>query len=173
MTQSRTDLIASVAVILTGIFFLTLARQIETSGYQTAAEALVGPAMVPTIIAALLIGLGALELGAVLLRHRSGKLSVKTAVANPDGDEFSEITVEVMVRIIATVCIGFAYVWLLSATGYIISTAITLAALLVLFGTRSVVKVALITLGGAAVYYGVFIWLMGVYSPVGWLVHLG
>ena len=40
MAQSRTDLIASVAVILTGCFFLYLARQIEVSGYQTAAEAL-------------------------------------------------------------------------------------------------------------------------------------
>ncbi len=171
MTQSRTDLIASVAVILTGIFFLTLARQIETSVYQTAAEALVGPAMAPTIIAALLIGLGALELGAALLRHRSGKLSAQDA--DTDNDEFSEITVEVMVRLIATVCIGIAYVWLLSATGYVISTAIALGALLFLFGTRSIVKVALITIGGTAVYYGVFIWLMGVYSPVGWLVHLG
>ena len=167
MTQFRTDLIASIAVILTGFFFLILASQIETSGYQTAAEALVGPAMAPTIISTLLIGLGALELSAVLLRHWSGKLSAQ------DNDEFSEITVDVMVRLIATVCIGVAYVWILSATGYIISTAITLAALLFLFGTRSVVKVALITIGGTAVYYGVFIWLMGVYSPVGWLVHLG
>ena len=173
MAQSRTDLIASVAVILTGVFFLTLARQIETSGYQTAAEALVGPAMAPTIIAALLIGLGALEMGAVLLRHRSGKLSAQTADTDTDSDEFPEISAEVMVRIIATVCIGFAYVWLLSATGYIISTAITLVALLFLFGTRSVVKLALITLGGTAIYYGVFIWLMGIYSPVGWLIHLG
>ena len=173
MAQSRTDLIASVAVILTGIFFLTLARQIETSVNQTAAEALVGPAMAPTIIAALLIGLGVLELGAVLLRHRSGKHLVETADTGSDDNEFSEITVEVMVRLIATACIGVAYVWLLSATGYIISTAITLVALLFLFGTRSAVKVALITLGGTAVYYGVFIWLMGVYSPVGWLVHLG
>ena len=173
MRQSSIDLVASVAVMLVGIFFLILARQIETSVFQTAAEALVGPAMVPTIIAALLIGLGALALGTVLLRRRSGEPLLEMPDPSPNGDEFTEITAEVLIRTVITVCIGFAYVWLLSATGYIISTALALAALLILFGTRSAVKIALITVGGTAVYYGVFIWLMGVYSPVGWLIHLG
>ena len=173
MRQSSTDLIAPVAVILVGLWFLILARQIETSVYQTAAEALVGPAMVPTAIAAMLIGLGALDLGLNLFRRRTDDPLPEPAVQGPGGDEFGQFSTEMMIRIVATVCIGFACVWLMSATGYIISTAITLAALLVLFGTRSPVKVSLITIGGAVVYYGIFIWLMGIYSPVGWLVHLG
>jgi hypothetical protein len=173
MRQSSTDLIASVAVILVGIFFLILARQIETSVFQTAAEALVGPAMVPTIVAALLIGLGALELGTILLRRRSDEPLPENPDPSLEGNETTEITAEVLIRIVTTVCIGFAYVWLLSATGYIISSAFALAALLILFGTRSALKITLITVVGTAVYYGVFIWLMGVYSPVGWLIHLG
>ena len=173
MRQSRVDFISAIVVILVGLFFLILARQIKTSGFQTAAEALVGPPMVPLTIASLIIGLGVLELVAIILRHRNNAGEAEKDLADSAASEFSELSIQVIAKLAATLAIGIAYVWLLSATGYLISTAITLAALLALFGTRSVVKVTIIAVVGAAIYYFLFIRLMGIYSPVGWLVNFG
>ena len=75
-------------------------------------------------------------------------------------------------RTLALVVIGFAYIWLFSASGYMIATGITMAVLLVLFGTRNPAKVAIITISGTAVYYLIFIWLIGIYDPPGWLINL-
>lgn len=72
----------------------------------------------------------------------------------------------------AIIAIGFAYIWLFSATGYLIATAIAMALLLVVFGTSSVGKVAVLTIGGTAAYYIIFIRLMGIYDPPGWLINL-
>ena len=168
--QSRTDLAAAVAVMLVGGFFLMLARQIHTPKTQTAAEAMVGPAMVPTLIAALIVALGALEAIAVLMRRKTGAGSVRT-VGEPS--EFAELSLPVVIRLAAVTGIGFAYVWLLSATGYAISTAITLAMLLVLFRSRPSLNLFILVAAGTAVYYYLFIRLMGIYDPNGWLISLG
>ena len=72
----------------------------------------------------------------------------------------------------AVIFIGFAYIWLFSATGYLIATAITMASLLVAFGTCNAGKVVVLTIVGTAAYYTIFIWLMGIYDPPGWLINL-
>lgn len=167
--QSRTDLAAAVAVMLVGAFFLILAGQIHTPRYQTAAEAMVGPAMVPTIIAVLILALGALYAVMVLLRHKSG------AAEQPDGAdvEFVPFTLPVLFRLAAVVAIGFAYVWLLPVVGYVISTGIILAIMLVLFGSRPTISLLAVVIVGTAIYYYLFIKLMGIYLPGGWLIDIG
>ncbi len=169
MTQTRFDFIATFVVIATGVLFLVLAMQIETSGRRTAAEALVGPPMVPIIISSGIIILGMLELLVLFRAQRK----TKAPDLPPSNDEFAPLTWGLAARVFLTAAIGLMYVWLLSATGYLIATVCTLAALLMLFGTRSPVKILLISVIGAAVYYYFFIRLMGVYDPPGWLINLG
>lgn len=169
MKYARTKFITPGTVIFVGLVFLFLARQIATPKFQTAAEALVGPAMVPTVIASLIIALGSLELIGVL---REKDPEGRPSEIADDDEEKSELTLHMIARIVATAIIGFAYIWLLTATGYIISTAITLPTLLVLFGTSSIRKLAIMTIVGTAIYYFVFFRLMGLYDPAGWLINI-
>jgi len=166
MTNHRFDFIVTLAVILLGVLFLVLAFQIDTPSRLSAAEALVGPPMVPIIISLLIITLGLLELAAVFMSVRSNE----TPESTEDSEEFEPFSRALVTRLALTVVIGFAYVWLLGAVGYLIASACALIALLVLFGTRSPVKILLISVIGAALYYFFFIRLMGVYDPAGWLI---
>ena len=171
MNYSLRDIGASVAVGLVGAIFLAMALRIDASGVRTQAEALVGPTMVPVVIASLILVLGALELTASFIRHYRSRTDA--ALQGTESSKYAPLSATLLVRIATIVGIGFAYVWLLGATGYIISTALILPALLVLFGTRSAGKVALMTLSGTAIYYLVFIRLLGLYDPVGWLIYIG
>lgn len=170
MKQSQSDFITAIVVIFIGLLFLILALQIDTPAFQTTAEALVGPSMAPIAIASLILGLGTLELVSTVL---AGSNLGREAETNDNSSEFTTFSVNMVARMMATVGIGFVYIWLLSATGYIISTAIVLGSLLVLFGTHSPGKLALLIFGGTAAYYFIFIQLMGIYSPVGWLLNIG
>lgn len=169
MKYVHTKFLTSGTIIFVGLVFLFLARQIATPKFQTAAEALVGPAMVPTVIASLIISLGGLELIGALRRKDSED---QPSEVTGEDEEKSELTFHVIARITATAVIGFAYIWLLTATGYIISTAITLPTLLVLFGTSSIRKLVMMTVVGTAIYYFVFFRLMGLYDPAGWLINI-
>jgi len=144
---------------------------IEASHYQSAAEAMVGPPLVPTVVSWLIIVLGSLEMAMALFSYK--RSAQPSSSPEYDGHEpaHTVLSVPVIVRIVMTLGIGFAYVWLLSATGYIISTAIVLASLLLLFGTYGIGKITILTLAGTATYYLIFIRLMGVYDPTGWLIN--
>jgi len=169
--QSRTDLAAAIATIAVGGLFLYLARAIRTPKYQSAAEALVGPAMVPVIIALLIIALGVLLAVMVLLRPRRGP--VVPEPADEDPSEFADFSPGALLRLAAVVAIGFAYIWLLGVLGYVLATALVLALMLVLFHNRPSLGMLLVVAGGAAVYYYLFIRLMGLYLPAGWLINIG
>ena len=47
-----------------------------------------------------------------------------------------------------------------------------MAPLLVVFNTRNAGKVAVLTIVGTAAYYIIFIRLMGIYDPPGWLINI-
>ena len=163
MRRSLTDTLAAVVVASVGIVFLLLARQIRTPAHQTAAEALVGPAMVPTIIAWLVIALGVAQL----------VFSLRGTATGGQDEGIGDLSLVGVLRLVAIVVIGFAYVWLIGTVGYAIATAIVLVMLLALFGNRSVVQLVLVSLLGAAIYYFIFIRLMGVYLPAGRWINLG
>ena len=159
MVRDKSEFISAAVVVGLGIFFLLQANSIES--FQ---DALIGPRMVPMQIAGLIIGLGVLQF-AVAWVGRSA--SVDTGDA-----ELSPLSRLVVFRMAAIIALGFAYILLFSATGYLIATAVVLALLLVVFGTRNAGKVAILTIGGAAVYYILFIKLMGIFDPTGWLIDV-
>ncbi|MEN8247120.1 MAG: tripartite tricarboxylate transporter TctB family protein [Thermodesulfobacteriota bacterium] len=172
MARDKAELFTAVVVICLGIFFLLQAYQVET-----VQRALIGPRLVPMEIAGMIIGLGVLQFIVIWVSRAE---NVKDCDSGTSDSETSPTAAGVstlvctapVFRTLAVIVIGFAYIWLFSATGYLIATAITMALLLVLFGTRNPTKVALITIGGTAVYYFIFIWLIGIYDPPGTLINL-
>ena len=167
MAHNKSELFSAIAVICLGIFFLSQAYQVET-----VQRALIGPRLVPMNIAGMIIALGVLQF---IVAWVGGAENVKGCDPGPSP---ADVGVSALVctapvfRTTALVVIGFAYIWLFSASGYLISTGITMALLLVIFGTRNPGKVAMITIGGTAVYYFIFIWLVGIYDPPGKLINL-
>jgi len=167
MTRNKSEFFSAIAVICLGIFFLFQAYQVET-----VQRALIGPRLVPMNIAGMIVGLGILQF---IVAWVGGAENVKGCDSEPSltAAEVSALVCTAPVfRTLALVVIGFAYIWLFSASGYMIATGITMALLLVLFGTRNPAKVAMITVSGTAVYYLIFIWLIGIYDPPGWLINL-
>ena len=166
MARDKAEFLSAAIVVGVGIFSLYLAYSIKT--YQE--EILTGPRLVPMAIAGSGIGLGVLQFAITWVRRvKSGKAGDSTFYGDGKRPALSKPAV---LRMAAIIVIGFAYIWLFSATGYLIATAIAMASLLVVFGTRNVGKVAVLTIGGTAVYYIIFIWLMGIYDPPGWLINL-
>ncbi len=155
----KSELFSAAVVIALGFFCMFHAYSIES--FQIV---LIGPRPVPMTIAGMIIGFGVLQFFvAWVTRVESGKVS--------DGKS-PALSNAAALRMAAIIVVGFAYIWLFSATGYLIATAITMASLLVVFGTRNAGKVAVLTIVGTAVYYTTFIWLMGIYDPPGWLINL-
>lgn len=166
MLHFKSDYLVSVAVTGLGIFFMIQANAIEF--YQD--EALIGPRLVPMVIAGLIIGLGILEF-AVTWMARNDK-DDNGVPGNASESKLFTLSQPAISRMAAIIMLGFAYIWLFGATGYLISTTLVLGALLAVFGNRSVGKLAVLTLVGAAVYYAVFIKLMGIHDPPGWLIDI-
>ena len=164
MTRDKAELLSEAVVIAVGIFALYLAHSIET--YQEVSQ--IGPRLVPLVIAGLGISLGVLQFsGSWIRRLKNGKTGNYTGHGKQP-----TLSKTVVLRMAAIIAIGFAYIWLFSATGYLIATAIAMVSLLLMFGTYNPGKVAMLTIVGTATYYIFFIWLMGIYNPPGWLINL-
>jgi hypothetical protein len=168
MTNDKAELLSAAVVIGVGIFGLYLAYSIESFQEET----LVGPRLVPMTITGLGIGLGILQLALSWMNQIKNDKAGDSTIADANRGKRPALSLKAVLRMAAVIVIGFAYIWLFSATGYLIATAAAMAVLLVLFGTRNGGKVAVLTIGGTTVYYIIFIRLMGIYNPPGWLLNL-
>lgn len=167
MARDKSEFFSAAVVVILGIFCLYLAYSIET--FQ---KVLIGPRPVPMAIAGMIIGLGSLQFVVAWMgRVKNGNAgdSPVSGVGNGKPPALSKTAV---LRMAAIIVVGFAYIWLFAATGYLIATAMAMASLLVVFGTRNAGKVAVLTIVGTALYYIIFIRLMGIYDPAGWLINL-
>ena len=160
MVRDKSEFFSAVVVVGLGIFFLLQAHAIDS--FQ---EDLIGPRLVPMEIAGMIIGLGVLQFVVAWMGRND-------APKSGDDAGLPALSKPAIIRMAAIIAVGFAYLWLFEATGYLIATAIVLALLLVVFGTRSAGKVAVLTVGGATVYYILFIKLMGIFDPPGWLIDI-
>lgn len=64
----------------------------------------------------------------------------------------------------------FAYVWIVEAVGYIVGTALIMAVVLWLFEVRRMVLNAAISVGSALSAQFIFVKMLGMYMPEGWLL---
>lgn len=162
----KDDYIVALAVAAVGGFFFYQASLIEFAD-----DTLVGPRLVPMLTAGMIIGLAALIVAAGHIMSNGRKAETFSVIGEGE-PELAPVTKLALRRMASVIVGGFVYLFLFAAAGYLISTAVVLAALLVIFGNRPPLKVALLTIGGAAVYFFVFIKLMGIHSPPGWLIDL-
>lgn len=168
MVSGKAELLSAAVVVGVGIFSLYLASSIESFEEGI----MVGPRLVPMAIALLGIGLSVLQFIITWVRRVKSSKTADVKFSDSGKGKPSALSMSVVLRMVAIIIIGFAYIWLFSAIGYLIATAITMALLLVVFGTRSPGKVAVLTIFGTAAYYIIFIRLMGIYNPPGWLINL-
>jgi putative tricarboxylic transport membrane protein len=166
MVSNRADFLSAAIVVGLGILCLYLAYSIEV--FQ---KVLIGPRPVPMAIAGMIIALGLLQFVVTWATRAKSRKDSDLPVSGKGNGESPGLSKPAVVRMTALIIIGFAYIWLFAAIGYLLATAIAMAALLVIFGTHSAAKVVLMTAIGTAVYYIIFIRLMGIYNPSGWLIN--
>lgn len=168
MARDKVELVSVAVIVGLGIFYLYLAYSIQS--YQDGL--MVGPRLVPMTIAGLGIGLGVLQFIIARVRRAKSSKAGDPTLSSTDNSNSPALSKIAVFRMTAVILIGFAFIWLFSAAGYLIATAISIAALLVVFGTHNAGKVAVLTVAGTAAYYIIFIQLMGIYAPPGWLINL-
>ncbi len=128
----------------------------------------VGAAGLPRILAVLLAGFGLILVARAVL---AGALNfgrvprpAPVAAAPREGDE----PMAGLPRALAFLAFGAAYVAVLPVLGYLAAIALLIAAVAVFEGARPNWRTGLVALGGALLYWAVFVRLLGVRQPPGW-----
>lgn len=157
-----------ISIVCFGLFCIWQAFQIEISK-----GSVVNARLVPIFIAGMIVVLGVLQIIVALVAGRTKNVKGDdSSLLQKDAESSAALFTPSVLRIILIPVTGFVYIWLFSAIGYLIATTITIAFVLFLFGTRKPGKVAIIAVGGGVSYYFIFIYLIGIYAPPGWLFNL-
>ena len=158
-----------ISIVLFGLFCMWQAFQIETSE-----SSMVGPRLVPVFISVMIVVLGVLQIIVAWAAGRTRNVkSANSSLSHEDAEDSAALRTTAVLRIIIIPVVGFVYIWLFAATGYVIATALIIAFVLFLFGTRKPARIAIIAVGAAVAYYFIFVYLIGIYAPPGWLFSLG
>lgn len=162
--RTKVDLGVAAVTVMVGAFFVYLASSISAND-----DGGVGPEVVPYFLAAGIIGLGILiGVSAMLFNARGAKrtLTPEELAAQEAEDQFGFRDSD-LGRVAAVIFMGGVYIFLFHAVGYFLATLITLALMLVVFGNRKIVTIALLAVVGALIYHYVFMGLMGLHDPAG------
>ncbi|MEQ8707674.1 MAG: tripartite tricarboxylate transporter TctB family protein [Rhodospirillales bacterium] len=167
--RTRIDLGVAVVTLLTGSFFLYQAMGIEP-GYGGSN----GPIMLPMFIAVTMMVLGVLVALSALMNN-AGLPSLKdeaVELADASGDQFGFRDSNLR-RIAAVIGTGIAYLVLFHALGYFLATLMSFVLILLTFGCRNLITLAVTSVIGTIIYQYVFMHLMGLYDPPGALLNFG
>ena len=149
--------------VLSGLILLVIAGLYFAATGQIADSTLadeVGAAGLPRVLSFALAGLGLVLLVRSLIAARSAP--VLEAGGAEDKDEDARLP-----RAIGFLLFGAAYVMVLPVLGYLLSTALLIGAIALFERTERPWAVPVIALGGSALYWAIFVKLLGVNQPVG------
>jgi hypothetical protein len=162
--RTKIDLGVSVVVMAIGGFFAY-----QVSLIETLSENLVGPKAFPYFLSVAMIVLGALVGVAALyfnfVRDNEGNDGDGGAEADAE-DKFGFADSDKK-RVIEVIAMGFVYIWLFHAFGYIIATFISLLLMLLVFRNKKLSTILILSVVGTAAYDYLFMNLMGLYDPPG------
>lgn len=158
--RTKIDLGVSAIAILLGLFFTY-----QVSLIETLSENDIGPSFFPYILSFTMIGLGVL-VGVSALMYNATVKRVTGEAEEGEEEKFGFRDSDIA-RVAAVVAMGFVYIGLFYALGYLISTLLSLMLMLVVFGNRHIGTIVLLSIVGALVYNYVFIGLMGLHDPPG------
>lgn len=128
----------------------------------------VGAAGLPRILAVLLAGFGLVLVARAMLAGalnfgRAPRPVPAAAASSDDREPMAELP-----RALAFLAFGAAYIAVLPVIGYLPAVALLIAAVAVFEGARPSWRTGLVALGGAVLYWAVFVRLLGVRQPPGW-----
>jgi hypothetical protein len=164
--RAKVDLGVAAVTIAVGGFFTY-----QVSLIESLAEDAIGPRMIPYFLSIAIVVLGVL-IGASALYFNASEadgsrdLSVEELAAREAGESFGFRNSD-LAKISAVVVMGFIYIGLFWALGYFISTLLSLALMLLVFGNRAPRTVLILAIAGALAYDYLFMGLMGLYDPAG------
>ncbi|MDH5749823.1 MAG: tripartite tricarboxylate transporter TctB family protein [Rhodospirillales bacterium] len=155
MTAKLRDILVSLGIVSIGVFALFQVGEIENVQREA-----VGPELVPNVVSWLIVIFG------VMMAIQSVLFPSRDKNSRPPMTRDGIIVNAILIGI------GFFYFFLFLAFGYLVSTVIALAAVLYMFGTRRLSRLVPVSVMGGAVYYLVFIRLMGIYDPPGSIIDM-
>ncbi|HEX2552315.1 MAG TPA: tripartite tricarboxylate transporter TctB family protein [Microvirga sp.] len=149
--------------VLSGLVLLVIAGLYYAATGQIADSTLsdeVGADGLPRVLSILLASLGLLLLVRSLLAARAAP---RLAAVAADGKEADAR----LPRALGFLLFGAAYVLVLPFLGYLASTALLIGAIALFERTERPSMVPVIAIGGAVLYWAIFVKLLGVNQPVG------
>jgi len=147
-------MIINLSLAIISALFLVLAIQIETTS-----EDLWGPKIAPLFLAGTLLILSIVaSLGPII---RKGARETDEEV---DQENSGEGPVPFF-KIALVLILGVFYFFAISVLGYLISTIISLFLILLIFENSNLKKISIIAVVGSAIYYLIFIKLLGIFDP--------
>ena len=163
MARTHRDALAAVVALAIAGFFLYEARLVESSQ-----EDLIGPRLVPSVFAIIAMMLAFLQ----FVTAFASRTDPPPIAVSADTDVRDELAGFGWVRILLMFAVGAFYIWFFEAVGYIVSSLVVFLLLFFLFGRRNIGAIVLLTIGGTIAYYLIFVKLMGMHDPPGWLLDL-
>jgi len=155
--SARSEFIAGIIVLVVGVVFLISAEDIPVG-----AEDDFGARSLPRAVSIMIIALGALW---SVISYR--KIQKADGPSEPDPrNRF------LYKRVIPLMLLIFIYAMLFDWFGYLVSTFVIMVPVLYIYGNRSVSRLLAIAAASAAVYYLLFIKLMGVFDAGGSLINI-
>lgn len=146
------------------LFVIAAAYYVLASGIgRSALSDEVGPAGLPLVYATILGGL------AILLALKTGLRYVIARKAQESAAPERSRAPFVLRRAAGTLAIGAGYVLLVNVLGYWLSLALLVPAMAAYQGEPIGRRLALISIAGATVFWGLFVWLLGIPMPQPWL----
>ncbi|MCK0206641.1 tripartite tricarboxylate transporter TctB family protein [Starkeya koreensis] len=157
------DLIAgAVLLAIAGAYYVS----IGTIADSTLSDE-VGAAGLPLALAGLLALIALVMMARAVLATRAARRAGGPVAAVED-DEEGDASVP---RALGLLLIGAAYVVLLPYAGYVLSVALLIAAVAFYEGAARSWVIPAAAIGGAALYWAIFVKLLGVHQPAGILVQ--
>jgi cell division protein FtsW (lipid II flippase) len=149
------DLLSGLVLLLIAALYYAAAGEIADSTLSDE----VGATGLPRVLAFTLAGLGLLLAARALLTIRPAR--------RPAAGEEAEERDASLPWAVSFLLFGAAYVVVLPLLGYLVSIALLIAAVAVFERARLSWTVPAAAVGGAAVYWAIFVKLLGVHQPVG------
>lgn len=147
------DLLSGIVIVCAAGAYYLASRSIQVSSLEDE----FGPHGLPNILAVALgcIGFLLAAKGALAVRKARGIAAVPATSDNRPW------------RAAGLLAIGFGYILLVDKLGYPVTLALLIAAVAWYEGTKPGWRMAAIAVGGAAVFWLLFVWLLDVAQPTG------
>ena len=152
------DLTCSAVLLIISASYYSLASGIGRSALADE----VGPAGLPVLYAALLATLALALAAKALLRPLLLRAAADTAEKGAPSLGF------ILLRAAGVFAIGVGYLLIVPLAGYFVTLILVIAAMALFYGERASGRLAATAIAGAAVFWVLFVWLLGIPMPSMW-----